>query len=384
MAAAYRRRFDGAEPSVFVRAPGRVNLIGEHVDYSGGLVLPIAIDRAVYAVAGPAAARRVVVHTSDLDASTEFDLGNIHKPASPGWDAYPKGVATELLKSGAVLRGTNIYVASDLPVGAGLSSSAAFEVAVALALLSVAGTTMPPQKVSRLCRSAEHDYAGVPCGIMDQYACTLAAADHVLLIDCLDENTELIPWPTGDVVVLVIDSRCRHRLTEGMYADRVRQCMRAVEGLRIRHPEIHCLRQVSLQRLLEEQSRLDPVTFRRARHVVTEIERTRQAVEALRSGDFAALGRLMNESHRSLRDDYEVSSTQLDDLVAVVCGVPAVLGARLTGAGFGGCIVAVAGRQALPEIASAVRQRYDAPYGVRAEIMPSRPSAGASTINLTP
>jgi galactokinase len=382
MIQAYRRRFDESAATVAVRAPGRVNLIGEQVDYNGGLVMPLAIDRAVHAVAGPADGDRVSVYSRNLDALAEFDLHDIQRPAAGSWEAYPRGVAAELLKTGAALKGARLYLDSDLPVGAGLSSSAALEVAVALALLAIAGVTMPALEVSRACRRAEHNYAHVPCGIMDQLVCTLASAGNVLLIDCRDEHTEHIPWPSDDAALVVIDSQCRHKLSEGTYAERVRQCAAAVEHLRKSYPDIRSLRDATMPQLLEVSSSMDAVILRRARHVITEIERTAAAAEALRRGDFASLGSLMIESHLSLRDDYEVSSAELDDLTEVVRRVPGVFGARLTGAGFGGCIVALASQQAAGQIESAVRRRYDTRYEVTAEVMVTAPCQGATVAPL--
>ncbi|MBN2560106.1 MAG: galactokinase [Phycisphaerae bacterium] len=439
----YRRRFDGAEPTVCVRAPGRVNLIGEHVDYNDGLVLPIAIDRAVYGVAGPAEEDAISVFSASIDETAKFDLEPLprplrqhgrlsgaepgwhrclgggdsgetsvppcdgdtgetpapqswgelprdgparlrddRRPSAPGWDAYPRGVASELAGAGVRLAGTRIYLDSDLPIGAGLSSSAALEVAVALALLSVAAATLSRRQLAHVCRLAEHRYAGVPCGIMDQFVCAMAVAGGAMLLDCRDEHTRHIPWPDRDATVLIVDSQCRHKLADGAYADRVRACSMAADRLRAVDPSVRSLRDVNLRQLVEQQSSMEAPIFRRARHVVTEIQRTRDAAEALQRGDFAAFGRAMNASHDSLRDDYEVSSPQLDGLVEVVRGVPGVFGARMTGAGFGGCVVAVAPRDAVPHVESAVRKRYDTKYGVTAQVMVTHPCEGATTTRL--
>jgi galactokinase len=381
--AAYRRQFGGAEPTALVRAPGRVNLIGEHTDYNQGLVLPIAIDRATYAVAGPGGEGRVRIFSATLDRSVDFDLQDNPPPATVGWDAYPRGVAAELTKVGVPLVGAQIYLESDLPIGAGLSSSAALEVSVALGLLAVAGRKLPPVELARLCRLAEHNYAGVPCGIMDQFVCTMAAADSALLLDCRDEQSTPIPWPDDEALVLIIDSGCRRRLSDGVYADRVRECALAVGHFQRTDPTVSSLRDVALRRLDGQRSALEDTIFRRARHVITENQRTADAADALRRGDYAALGRAMNESHASLGDDYQVSSPQLDDLAEAVRGVPGVFGARMTGAGFGGCVVAVATPGAAGEVESAVRKRYDTKYGGAAQMMASRPGRGAGTTMIT-
>ncbi len=381
--AAYRRQFGGARPTFLVRAPGRVNLIGEHTDYNQGLVLPIAIDRATYAVVGPGGKGRVRVFSATLNRTAEFDLDDNPPPTVADWDAYPRGVAAELVKAGVPLVGAQVYVDSDLPIGAGLSSSAALEVSIALGLLGVAGKTLPPGELVRACRLAEHHYAGVPCGIMDQFVCATAAADCALLLDCRDEQTTHIPWPDDETLVLIIDSGCRRRLSNGTYADRVRECSLAVGHLQTVNPSVGSLRDVALRQLVEQRPALEDTIFRRARHVITENLRTEEAAGALLRGDFASLGRLMNESHASLRDDYEVSSPQLDDLAEAVRSVPGVFGARMTGAGFGGCVVAVAARRAVAEVESAVRKRYDEKYGTAAPMMATRPCRGATTTMIT-
>jgi len=388
---AFRRRFSGFEPTVLVRAPGRVNMIGEHVDYNDGLVLPIAIDRATYTVAGRSNDDRIHVFSAAASQTTEFD---VHKerwcenpfshrahggapPVATGWETYPRGVAAELAKAGVRPVGTRIYVDTDLPVGAGLSSSAALEVAVALSLLAAAGATIPPPELARVCRRAEHHYVGVPCGIMDQYACMMAGAGSALLLDCRDEQAVHIPWPDSETVVLIIDSRCRHKLSDGTYAERVHECSLAVERFKHADPAVRSLRDVTPRQLLEQQPSMEDVIYRRARHVVSEIQRTREAAEALKHGDFAAFGRSINESHDSLCNDYEVSSPQLDDLADAVRDVPGVYGARMTGAGFGGCVVAVAPRAAVPPVESAVRKCYDTKYGINALVFVTRPCRGA-------
>ncbi len=378
----YRRLFGGAEPTALVRAPGRVNLIGEHVDYNDGLVLPIAIDRGVFAVAGPSGSDDIQVYSTAFDETVTIALrrdGPSDGHDAGEWSAYPRGVAAELAAAGVTLAGTRIFADSDLPVGAGLSSSAALEVAVALGLLSVAGEHLPPSDIAHICRLAEHHYAGVPCGIMDQFVCTGAVANAAMLLDCREEAARHIPWPDDDVVVLVIDSRCRHKLSDGMYGERVRQCARAAEAVRSVEPAVQTLRDVTAEQLDACRSSMEPVVYRRARHVVTEIQRTCEAAAALERGDFTAFGKAINGSHDSLRDDYEVSSAELDDLVETARGVPGVFGARMTGAGFGGCVVVAATRDAVPRVEAAVRTCYNMKYGVTAHVMTTRACEGATT-----
>lgn len=383
LCAAYRRRFGGGPPAAVVRAPGRVNLIGEHVDYNDGLVLPIAIERATHIAVGPSDRETFRLYSANVDQQVEFAVDDRSHPEKGRWDAYGRGVAAELAQAGIRLAPANLYIESDVPVGAGLSSSAALEVATALALLFAAGTTMEAREVARICRLAEHHYAGVPCGIMDQFVCAMASPNAALLLDCRDQQIENIPWPAGDAVVVVIDSQCRHKLSDGTYAARVRECRRAVEQVRAVNPSVQSLRDVSPEQLIAQRERMEGTTFRRAHHVIGEIQRTRDAAAALRAGDFKRFGRAMNASHDSLRDDYEVSSPQLDDLVEVVRGVPGVFGARMTGAGFGGCIVAVAERSAVGSVEAAVRRDYDPRHGVTAPVLTTRPCEGARLTRLT-
>ncbi len=382
LSARFREIYPGQSPSVLARAPGRVNLIGEHVDYNDGLVLPLAIDQAVYVVANRSGRDVTRAYSETVGASIEFDPRSVQPTDCAGWGAYVQGVAAVLRDAGVTPGSVDLYIDGDLPLGAGLSSSAALEVAVAKALAALADVDMEPDRLARLCRRAEHEYAGVPCGIMDQLTCAAARAGTIMRIDCRDEAVEYLPWPDEKAVVLLVDSRCRHRLSQGLYAERVEQCRQALACFRQADPTLASLRDVLPRRLAEQSGRMPPDVAARARHVVMEIERTRIAADALRSGDLVTFGRAMNESHASLRDDYEVSSPQLDDLAAAVRSVPGVFGARLTGAGFGGCVVAVATRAAVGTVEPAIRADYDARYGVRAELMVTTPCDGAGVTRL--
>jgi len=382
LVAAYRERFPDSKPGFVVRAPGRVNLIGEHVDYHGGLVLPIAIEPAVYAVAGRSNAERVHVFSAQLGASCEFAL-TVREPVGAGrWENYVRGVVSHLSAEGCALVGANIHVDGDLPIGAGLSSSAAIEVATAMALLSVAGETMPMQRVAQLCRSAEHTFARVPCGIMDQMACACARERAALLIDCQDQSLEFISWPDG-VIAVVVDSGARHQLGESEYAQRAGECAAAMACLKAQQGlHVSSWREITPDLLNQRGSGMSAVERRRAHHVVTEIARTRAAADALGNGDVATVGRLMTKSHASLRDDYEVSTPELDRLVEILTGVSGVFGTKLTGAGFGGCVVAIAKEDALPQIEWAVRSRYDKAGGAATRIWATTPRDGAAVLGL--
>lgn len=379
LVSAYRARFPESMPRVVVRAPGRVNLIGEHVDYHEGLVLPVAIEAAIYAVAGGAPGAAVEVFSETLNDTRSFDLPAPPPSGARDWGQFVVGVAAELARAGVDLVGSKIYLAGDLPMATGLASSAALELASALALLGVAGAELSPAKVAEACRNAEHVYAGVPCGIMDQLVCACAQAGSALLIDCRDRSLIHVPWP-AEAVVWIVDSRETRELASGAYRNRVSDTAATLARLKARGgPPVRNLRDVSMDML----SLLGTgPSVRRAGHVVSEIARTTAAVEALRRGDLLRFGALMNESHASLRDDFGVSTPRLDALADLLPTLPSVYGAKLTGAGFGGCVVAVARDGSGDQIGAAVRHRYDPKFGVEARIWSTVPCQGATVSRL--
>ncbi len=373
----FKTRF-GLPPRWTVAAPGRVNLIGEHVDYQDGLVLPIAIDRATYAASGPGRDGRTRIYSAAIDESVEFNTADLRPSHDKAWHKYVKGVAAGLMRAGVEIPALNIYLDGNLPLGAGLSSSAALEIAVALSLLHAAGAEMAEPKLAALCRTADHEYVGVPCGIMDQTVCLMGRENHALLIDCRDVAVEYIRWPNDDVAILVADCGQSHQMVESPYLTRVEECIRAVECIQRAHPQVKTLRDASVQQLDDCRSAMPPELFRRARHVVAEIARTRQAARSLGEGDFAALGRLMKESHESLAADYEVSSPQLDGLADALRNMPGVFGARMTGGGFGGSVVALARRSAISNIETSLRTWYDREGIAAAPLIVTSPSPGAT------
>jgi galactokinase len=348
----FERRF-GAAPDVVVRAPGRVNLIGEHTDYNDGFVLPLAIDRAVWIALRPRADRQVLVHSLDFAGTLTFALDDITRD-SGGWTEYVKGVAWALQEAGYSLRGWEGVIAGDVPVGAGLSSSAALELAVARAFAAVSDLPWEAARMARLGQRAENEWVGVRCGIMDQMISAASRAGHALLIDCRSLQTEAVPFPPGTTVV-VLDTATRRGLVASAYNERRGQCESAARTF-----GVAALRDVPPARFEMEAGRLDEGTRRRARHVVTENERTLQAAEAMRRGDTIALGRLMNASHESLRDDFAVSSRELDVMVECGRAHPACLGIRMTGAGFGGCAVALVQGAEAEAFTAAVAAGYQA------------------------
>jgi galactokinase len=365
----------GGEAAWLVRAPGRVNLIGEHTDYNEGFVLPMAIDRAVWIALRPRKERRVAVHAVDFGGTLDFGLPTIEK-GGPAWGEYVKGVAWSLIEAGHTLAGWEGVVAGDVPIGAGLSSSAALEVAAARAFAAAAGLAWEPLAMARITQRAENDWVGVPCGIMDQLVSIAGVAGHALLIDCRTLEISPVPLPAGAAVV-VLDTGTRRGVAASAYQERREQCRQAARFL-----GAASLRDVTLQDLARASTALSETTLRRARHVVAEIERTRLAAQALQRGDAIEVGLLMNASHASLKEDFEVSSPELEAIVAASRRRPDCLGARLTGAGFGGCAVALVREGDLEGFASEVRDGYRSMSGREARITVCTPTAGAEVIRV--
>jgi galactokinase len=381
---AFRGAF-GSEPRWGAAAPGRVNLIGEHTDYNDGFVLPMAIDRVCVAVGGPAAdpheSRILAVdlgETVSIDLSRPLEVGPGAGQIEQGsWPAYIAGVAARFQRLlGGSLANLDIAVASSVPVGGGLSSSAAIEVATSTLLEQATGITLEPKAKALLCQRAEHEFAGVPCGIMDQFVSVMGREGHALLIDCRSQVVEHIPMPRPEhIVVLILNSNVRHSLAAGEYAKRKAECQAAVRAL-----GIASLRDADEAVVVQARAHLSDVEFRRARHVVSENARTVAAAVALRGGDLAGLGRLMIESHRSLRDDYEVSCAELDTLVELAEGTEGVFGARMTGGGFGGCVVALVSAPRAGRIAEEVGRGYRARHGRDLTATQANASAGAAAV----
>lgn len=348
----------GREARLF-RAPGRVNLIGEHTDYNEGFVLPMAIDRETVVAGAARADSRVRVTSLDLNETAEFDLNIAPSQTQRGiWLDYVEGVARALEARGASLVGADLLIRSDVPIGAGLSSSAALAVSVGLALLSLAGAPFRRVSLALAAQAAEHRYVGIKSGIMDQLIATLGRRGHALLIDCRSLETTHIPLDTSRMVIAVCDSRVKHALAASQYNARRAECERGVELLRDVLPDIHSLRDVSLEDFEKYRHLLPEPIRRRCRHVITENARTLAAAAALRASDMDEMGRLMFLSHQSLRDDYEVSSMELDLLVETARTVEGVAGARMTGGGFGGCTVNLLRRAAFERFDETVRRDY--------------------------
>jgi len=346
----FRDQFGEPTGAVVARAPGRVNLIGEHTDYNDGFVLPTTIDRHVEVVARRRSDRRVRIVAADLGERREIDLDSPIDYANSGWLPYVLGVVHELVQRGRIQTGVDLVLRGTVPRGAGLSSSAALEVATALALDAIFNLWLNPVDMARLCRDVEHRYAGVRCGIMDQFASRLGRSDHALLIDCRSLDARHVPMPLDGHRLVIVDSRIRRELADSEYNQRRSECEEAVALLREVDASITSLRDVTPDMLSTHEHRLPPDLFARCRHVVSENHRVLEACERLARGDLPGFGRLMNASHLSLRNDFEVSHPALDRLVEEAHRVNGVLGSRLTGAGFGGCTVNLVAEPALSEL----------------------------------
>ena len=371
---AFRDEF-GREATLVVRAPARVNLIGEHTDYNDGFVFPMAIDRAVWIALAPRSDNHLVVRSFDFPEQHDVALDQLaHEKA--GWVEYIKGVAWSLGAAGRPAPGWEGVIASDVPIGAGLSSSAALELAALRAFVSLSGGVWEPPVMAALAQRAERDWVGVSCGIMDQLASAAGWRDHALLIDCRSLAIDHVPMPR-DTVVVVLDTDTRRGLVDSEYNTRRAQCETAARIL-----GVPALRDATVADLEARADLLDPVTYRRARHVITENERTLAAARALRTGDVATMGRLMNQSHQSLRDDFEVSGPELDAMVRHAQAHRACHGARLTGAGFAGCAVALVRASEADAFAADVSAAYQAETGRNPRVYTCTAADGAAVIRV--
>lgn len=356
-------------------APGRVNLIGEHTDYNDGYVLPIALDRGVRVAYRAREDGRLVAYATAFDDEQSAALDELDAVDRSGWFAYVAGVAWAMRMSQRPVCGADLVIDTDLPIGAGLSSSAALEIAVARMFADLAGSPWNPLDAARLCQRAENAFVGVPCGIMDQVAVAASSAGSALLIDCRSLAADPVPMPP-EITVVVMDTGVRRRVASSEYAERRAACERAVAILRSRDAGVHALRDVDSARLAAAAGVLDDVAYRRATHVVNENARVLAAADALRRGDGAAAGRLFDESHESLRTLFEVSGPELDEIVALAREHRACFGARLTGAGFSGCAIALVDARAADAFIDEVGSAYAAKRS-GGSLFATYPSAGA-------
>jgi galactokinase len=355
-------------------APGRVNLIGEHTDYNDGFVMPAAINLSCWVAIAPADNRTIQVHSVNLKESRVFDLD---RPRRLGeWSDYVQGVAIMLERSGYRLPGAKMLVWSEVPIGSGLSSSAALEIAAGLALLETQPSPCERSRLALACQRAENEFVGARCGIMDQFISSQGKAGHALMLDCRSLEPRFISFP-ADLCLVICNSLVKHDIAAGEYNRRRAECEEGVRLLSAKIPSLVSLRDLSLSELDRFRELLPPTIYKRCRHVVSETGRVVAAAAALEGNELPRLGELMAESHCSLRDQYEVSCPELDLLVEVARQTQGVHGARMTGGGFGGCTVNVVSKKASAQVAETIARRYKAQTGQSPEIYISPVSQGA-------
>jgi galactokinase len=377
----YRELFGGT-PEFIVRAPGRVNLIGEHTDYNDGFVFPAAIDRDVLIAGARRNDSQVRSYALNFNQSSTFPLENT-EPATEGrerWSNYVRAMAWVFAQEKLPLSGINCVVQGDVPLGAGLSSSAAMLVASGLALATAAGTTLDPVRLALLAQRGEREFVGVNVGIMDQFISALGQKSHALLIDTRSLTYEAVPLPQSGVSIVIADTNKKRGLVDSEYNTRRAECEQAVEILRRFLPDIQALRDVSMEAFTRYEAQLPEVVRKRARHVITEDARTLESVIALKAGDLARFGQLMNASHESLKNGYQVSCKELDALVEAARAVEGVYGARMTGAGFGGCTVSLVADSAVAAFQRDVPPRYKQATGLNTTIYVTTAAQGAQRL----
>ena len=374
----HRNRFQ-SEPAVFV-APGRVNLIGEHTDYAEGFVMPAAIDFATLAAISPRTDGKVVVYSENFAEEKTFDAAALPAKGSKHWSDYPLGVVHILEGEGHTIPGFSLSLWGDVPLGSGLSSSAAIEVATALAVSSLIGANYPGPVLARLCQRAENEFVGANCGIMDQFISANGAEDHALLLDCRDLSFKLAPIP-HNVALVIANTMVKHSVAGGEYSTRRAEVEEACAVIARHRPEVRFLRDATVSDLETWGAEMSPNALKRARHVITENLRTVAAAEALMKHDMAELGRLMAEAHVSYSRDFEGSCVEADAMVALAQDLPGLIGARLTGGGFGGCTINLVDKEQAHTFAEALAGRYAAEIGIVPQIHICHASGGAHKLD---
>ncbi len=355
----------------FFRAPGRVNLIGEHTDYNDGFVMPAAIGFFTTVAAAPRGDRKLIIRSENFNETLEFDLDHLPAKTQGKWVDYLLGVAWVLAQQGIALRGANLLVQGEVPIGAGLSSSAAVEVSTALTLLRMSedpkAQHLALSEIAKLCRRAENEFVGAQVGIMDQFVACMGKAGDALLLDCRSLDFQLVPIPSN-LRLVICNTMVKHELSSGNYNIRRRECDEAVKTIARNDRNVHALRDVSPALLDQVSAELSPTVRKRCEHVIRENQRVLQAADSLRKNDFQRLGELMAQSHISLRDLYEVSCKELDIMVDAAHGLPGFVGGRMTGGGFGGCTVNLVETPHTVEFSAVVSERYERATGIKPQI----------------
>jgi galactokinase len=374
----FRALFGTAEGMRVFRAPGRVNIIGEHTDYNLGFVMPVALQLATYVATAPSSDGKLRIYSEHRREMREFEVMRIgaELPAHQ-WSDYPVGVAQQLLRAGFGIQPGNLLIRSTVPEGSGLSSSAALEVSSALAFLN--GRSLEPLELARVCQRAERNFVGMPCGIMDQYISVFGRQNSAVEIDCRSLEHRDVRLPS-DITFVAVNTMVKHALAGSAYKERVQECAAAVEDLKVRFPNVASLRDVTVEQFESVAHLLPPVVARRARHVVTEDDRVERFVEASERADLDLMGKLLVESHRSLQNDYEVSCAELDFLVDTALGIDGVLGSRMTGGGFGGCTVTMVRADSAAHFRERIAAAYEEKFQVVPGIYSCEPSPGANEV----
>jgi galactokinase len=376
----FAERF-GGDARIF-RAPGRVNLIGEHTDYNDGFVLPAAIDLYTWIAIAPRSDRNLRVFSENLNESAIVDLADSNPQPRDHWSDYVHGVAVMLQRQGVAVRGANIAIYSNVPSGAGLSSSAALEVSTASSLLAVSGQSLPLTDVAKLCQQAENEFVGARVGIMDQFASCFGSVDHAILLDCRSLEFDRLPLPPS-LAMVICNTMVKHEHSGGEYNDRRAQCEEGVRLLKRHFPSIKALRDVSLAQLEAHAADLPELTYRRCHHVISEDDRVVLFSEALRKDDLATVGKCMADSHLSMKNDYEISCRELDIMVDLAAEREGVVGSRMTGGGFGGCTINLVKTEAVEQFRQKTAADYKRETGIDAEIYVSKAGAGVMEIGVT-
>ena len=379
---AYEAAYQKSATDIFF-SPGRVNLIGEHTDYNGGFVFPCALSFGTYILLSKNDEQKINFRSLNMEAIYSLELTQLSEPLpNKAWANYPLGVFAQFIKRGiSITQGYDILFWGNVPAGAGLSSSAAMEVVTAYALNELLGTGYELTELAKIGRAAEHEFAGVMCGIMDQFASAHGKADHAIYLNCDTLEYDLVPVKLEGIKVVVTNTHSPHKLDSGSFNDRVRQCQLAVEQLNsVRHTQYLAeLSQAEFDQV--KHAIIDETAYRRARHVVGEVQRTKDAVAALQQGDIVLFGKLMNQSHISLRDDYEVTGLHLDALAEAAWKVDGVLGSRMTGGGFGGCTVSLVREESINTFIEQVGKEYTAKTGLKADFYIAEIGDAAHRVN---
>jgi galactokinase len=374
----FKKNF-GGEP-IIVRSPGRVNIIGEHTDYNNGFVLPAAIDKAIYVAVSPRNDEQIKLYSGEFDKSFDTSLTKL-KPTKEGWPNYILGVADQLMKRGYAIKGFNLAIDGDVPIGSGLSSSAAVECATAFALNEIFKLGISKKDLAFIGQKAEHTFAGVMCGIMDQFASVFGKKDHVIKLDCQSLDYEYVPLKLEGYKILLLNTNVKHSLASSEYNTRRAQCEQGVAWIKEHHPEVNSLRDADMEMLHKYVQPKDALIYKRCKYVVEEKERLLTGCEDLKKGDLKSLGRKMFQTHDGLSKEYEVSCKELDFLVDAVRNNPDIVGARMMGGGFGGCSINIVKEEAIDPLVKSIGESYEKNMGKELTAYIAQVEEGTSLIS---